>query len=224
MILEIMLCIDLNTRKESIFMVDVFKKHSYTIVKMFVTQVAIAIFGLGLAIATGMAKNTALQISSSILAILFYLFLIYGLCWEVGSKSYIAINGGREKRNIFVGLYMGIFANIPNAVLAILATLGFAFPEIFGSVGGVGSVIALAIEGMYTGLLSLNVAGNPLNSYAVSYFLIMIPSLAVSFSAYLLGSYDKHLTGIFIVKNPELARRKELEKAQKKEEKRNGRK
>lgn len=202
----------------------VFKKHSYTIVKMFVTQVAIAIFGLGLAIATGMSDNKALQITTSIGAIVFYLLLIYGLCWEVGSKDCIAINGGREERNVFVGLYMGIFANIPNAVLAVLATLGFVFPQVFGSVGGVGSVIALAIEGMYTGLLSLNVAGSPLNSYAISYFVIMIPSLAVSFLAYMLGSYDKHLTNIFIVKNPEIARRKELEKAQKKEEKRNGKK
>ena len=54
----------------------VFKKHSYTIVKMFVTQVAIAIFGLGLAIATGMSDNKALQITTSIGAIVFYLFLI----------------------------------------------------------------------------------------------------------------------------------------------------
>lgn len=199
---------------------EVWKKHSYDIVKMFVNQIAIAVFGFGLAIATGVAGNKTLQIVSSVGAIIFYLFLIYALCWEIGAKDGVSIKCGKMKRNIFKGLYMSLFANIPNAILAILCLLGTVAPSVFGGVGGVSATIALVGEGMYTGVLSLHVAGNPLNSYAWAYFVIMLPALITSFVAYLLGSYDIHLTNILIVKNPELARSKQIEKAQEKERKR----
>ena len=54
-----------------------FKKNSYTIVKLFITQLAISILGNVLAIACGMAKYDTLKLVTSIFAVLFFVFLNY---------------------------------------------------------------------------------------------------------------------------------------------------
>lgn len=181
------------------------QKHSYSAVRLFVNQIAISIFGLVLAIACGKVENETLKIVASVGAILFYLFLLYAAMWEVGSKDKFGIENGKIKSLPLTGLYIALIANTLNIILAVIITISSFAPDggTLHAVGAISSVIALFIEGMYTGLLSVDLNGIPLNDYWLSYFIIIIPSLAVSALAYWFGVKGYHFSKILIPENPE---------------------
>ena len=181
------------------------QKHSYSAVRLFVNQIAISIFGLVLAIACGKVENETLKVVASLGAIIFYLFLLYAAMWEVGSKDMLGVETGRTKSIPLTGLWVALLANSLNILLALVITI-CAFAPDGGSLHAVGAlsrVIALFIEGMYTGLLSVDFNGLPLNNYWVSYFVIIIPSLTVSTLAYWFGVKGYHFSKILIPENPE---------------------
>lgn len=172
-------------------MIGFLKKRSYDLVHMLITQLAISIFGMALALATA-ANHSTLQTCTSIFAILFYLYLIYAKIWELGYKDIRALERGDQGFTRREGLYMGLAASTINFLLAILITLGISFgaSEFFGSIGAVAKVIALLTEGMYTGLLALKVGDTALNSLWFMYFLITLPLIITSWLAYYAGSKD----------------------------------
>lgn len=194
------------------------QKHSYNAVRLFVNQIAISIFGLVLAIACGKVENSPLQIITSVGAIVFYLFLIYAAMWEVGSKDQFGVENGTKKNAPLSGLYVALIANSLNLLLAIVILICSFAAEggALHAAGAMAKVISLFIEGMYTGLLSLDLGGMPLNNYWLSYFVIIIPSLLTSAIAYWCGLKGYHLTKILIPENPEDAEiRREKKKARK---------
>jgi hypothetical protein len=196
------------------------KKYSYSSVKLFVTQMAISLFGLMLAIACA-AIGKAAQLVVSVFAVLFYLFLIYTAIWEVGSKDKFGIEYEKFEARPLTGLYIGLLANSLNFVLALFITLGLSFGDggILSTIGGLCSSIAIFIEGMYSGLLSVHVGGAPLNSYWYPYFLITVPATVTSALAYYAGIKGINFTKIMVPENPEEAEiRKEKKKSRNKEE------
>ena len=54
-------------------------------------------------------------------------------------------------------------------------------------------MVGLLTQGMYTGLLSIRVGGDPLNSMWFMWFLTMIPLIVSASLAYLAGTHDFHL-------------------------------
>lgn len=184
---------------------EFFRKYSYSAVGLFVKQIAISIFGLVLAIACGRVENETLKIIASVGSIIFYLFLLYAAMWETGSKDRFGINHDKFAENPLTGLYISLIANSLNILLAVLiAVCNFATEgTVLYTVRALCSVIALFIEGMYTGLLSVHVGGAPLNDYWLSYFVIIIPSIVVSALAYYFGIKDYHFSKILIAENPE---------------------
>ena len=177
------------------------QKHSYSAVRLFVNQIAISIFGLVLAIACGKVENDTLKVGASVGAILFYLFLLYAAMWEAGSKDKLSCT----QTIPLTGLYVGLLANSLNILLAVIIAVSSFAPEggAVHAVGAISSVIALFIEGMYTGLLSIDLNGIPLNDYWLSYFIIVIPAVAVSTVAYWFGVKEYHFSKILIPENPE---------------------
>ena len=176
------------------------KGYSYSIVKMFINQFAIAMFGLTLAIATGKTDNATLQIVCSAFAVLFYLFLIYTMTWEVGASDIIRVDAGRAKASPWRGLFMSLMANIPNIILALLILLFTPFAashEWAGNTVVIAKTIALMLEGMYTGLLTIDVGGNPLNCYAISYVAIILPALATAALSYFAGMHNFRIGALF---------------------------
>lgn len=197
------------------------KKYSYSAVRLFVNQIAISIFGLVLAIACGRVENDTLKIVASCGAIIFYLFLLYAAMWETGSKDRFGISHEKFEGKPLTGLYIALIANSLNILLAVvIAVCSFAAEgTALHTARALCSVIALFIEGMYTGLLSIDLAGVPLNDYWLSYFVIIIPSLVVSAIAYYCGTKDYHFSKILIAENPEEAEiKREKKKARNKEE------
>ena len=188
-----------------------FKKNSYTIVKLFITQLAISILGNVLAIACGMAKYDTLKLVTSIFAVLFFVFLNYSALWEIGYKQIPSIEAGRTPRVPLTGLYMALWASVPNFLLAVLVMLGNLLNSIgfFSTLGAIAAMLAIWIEGMYTGILSfIKINAHPANSYWISYFIIIIPGLLAGWLGYYFGISNLHLTRINIEETPEEAERK----------------
>ena len=176
-------------------MVNFLKKRSYDIVVMYITQIAISIFGLALAFAVPSGQST-LNIAASVMAALFYLFLIYTKTWELGYKDSHAFNRGSKGLSRLEGLYMGLAASAINLILATLITLGWLIDNsVIDSIAGVAATISLLTEGMYTGMLSTTVGGVALNSIGIMYFIIIIPLIVTSTLAYLAGSHDFKIFG-----------------------------
>lgn len=181
-----------------------FKERSYDMVKMFLNQFATAIFGFVLALAATKAHNTVLRNLTSGFAVLFYLFLLYTMTWDVGFRDKIPVEKGRKEYKPFTGFFISLCANIPNLLLAVFIMLASLTNVSFLSkIGGVCASIAVVIEGMFTGLLANHVGDVPLNSLWWVYFLITIPSMIVCTVAYILGVKDKKFTGLFKFQYPE---------------------
>ncbi len=172
-------------------MKNFFSKYSYGIMKMFVNQFAISIFGSVLFMATDAAENTALTVAVSCFAILFYLFLIYTMTWEIGAKDRIHVDMGKKEYKPHTGLVMSLVANTPNLLIAILFTIAYPFMATMtwaGNLAAVTSVITVFVQGMYLGLTTtIQIAGVALNRLWFSYFLIIVPALITSWIAYYLG-------------------------------------
>ena len=172
-----------------------FHDYSYNVVKMFVNQFAISIFGFSLTIATtsahvGSAGFDFLTFIVSIFAVIFYLFLIYTLAWEIGAKDKISVDIGKKPYRPHFGLLLSLVANIPNLILAalyLIATLAKSSNMTF-----VFRLIATLIQGMYFGIItsiSLPVSGAyvQLNSLWPTFFLMVVPAMVTSWLAYFLG-------------------------------------
>ena len=193
-------------------MKEFLKKHSYNMMKMFLNQFAVAIFGLVLALATGMAKKDNLQVVSSIASIVFYMFLLYAMTFEIGMKDKTSVDYGRSTPKPLTGLYISLCANSINFLLAILITVGYLSSSAFlSNLGGGAAVAALLLEGMYTGVLAIDIAGVPMNTLIWPFFAITVPSMLASTIGYYFGLKGWHITKMLIPKNAE-----EIEQAREK--------
>ena len=181
-----------------------FVTHSYDMVKMFLNQFAIAIFGFSLVLAVGKAENDTLRNIISVFAIVFYLFLLYTMTWDIGFKDRIAVTNGRQKRNPYKGALIALCANIPNFIFAIFIALAHipSAPDFIHSIGAVCSFLALALEGMYTGLLAISVGGTPLNAMWFMYFLLPLPAILTCGISYGMGLNDIKLIAGFNAPKP----------------------
>ncbi len=180
------------------------KEYSYSMVRMFVTQIGMTVFGTMLALAA--AKNDSLLLACSIFSILFYLFLLYSMGWEIGAKDKIRIDGGRLERSSLRGLYIALGANLPNLLLALLMGIGAIVSnatgaEWAGNMSVVCNAIARLIEGMYLGLIKILenlIYENPTILDVWWWFLIItIPALFTGWLSYVLGSRNIRILGLF---------------------------
>jgi len=190
-----------------------FGKYSYTMVKMFITQVAVGLFGAVIAMAMSSISenektNDTWLLVTGILSALFFLFLLYTTVWEIGAKDRISIDLGKLKSRPYLGFLIGFIANGPNIIIATVYTVCWFSSH--GAAGaatdtaGVMRVLAFIIEGMYYGILAaLKIGGQQLFVYWWAYFAIIIPGVLVSGIAYILGSKNVHFTKIMDPVYPE---------------------
>ena len=176
-------------------------------VKMFVNQCVIGLFGNVLALMTSMMKSTPVTIAIGAFAILFYFFLVYMLIWEIGSKDGIPIDAGRMKYNPLTGLCIAIGAAVPNLILATLHALCTPFAmssKLLSGVCAISRIVMLFINGMYTGIMSIiKIGDSPLNNFWWAYFIIALPIMIVATVAYILGRKNIHFTKVLLPMTPE---------------------
>ena len=170
-----------------------FGRYSYNMVRMFLNQFAISIFGLVLALATTAADNSILTMVVGIFAICFYLFLIYTTTWEIGAKDRISVDIGKLPYRPHTGLLIALIANIPNILIAVLYAISFPFSKTHawaGSLYAVMTLVSAILEGMYRGVLSVITLPGAETTMVMSwwsYFLIILPALITSWIAYFAG-------------------------------------
>ena len=189
-----------------------FSNYSYSIIKMFVNQFAISIFGSVLAMATISSGNDILTFFVSCFAIVFYLFLIYTMVWEIGAKDKISVDVGKKEYRPYTGLLMALVANIPNFIIAIVYTIASPLMSTHAWAGNTAAVTVFAsfiIQGMYRGVIStVSIAGVSMNQIWWTYFVIIIPSLIASFAAYYLGHKNFRFFAALTQKNKDADLRK----------------
>ena len=192
----------------------IIKENSYDIVRLYVNQLGIMIFSMLLYTAVGSFENqklsTALTIFVSVFSIMFYLALVYYMMWEIGAKDKIRIDSGRMEPSKNKGFLIGLIANIPNFVLAML-TLIFIIIYLLGGEGilstfATSNLILRFHSSMYLGVIisvvpKFSDASPDFIEYLIETILFcvlpVISILAVHFS-YRLGIKDKK---IFTLRN-----------------------
>ena len=171
-----------------------FEKYSYESVRLFLNQFAISLLGLTLTLASSMMGSRPLAIITSVLSILFYLFLQYTVAWGVGANDKISIDCNNEKKDMKIPVLMWLLANSINLIIAICFTVGYFLRHIeaFGNMLFISRVAAFILEGEYNGVLSIKLFGDwTFASIPLSYFVITIPSLIIVLLGYSLGLKGK---------------------------------
>lgn len=200
-------------------MKEFFSRYSYGAVKLYVTQIAIGLFGAVIAMATS-GINEIILLVTGIFAALFYLFLIYTSVWTVGAKDKISIDVGKLKVNDFRGVLIALIANIPNLIIATVYTvcwfIAHGEASTATSVGGFMRILTMITEGMYYGIMSALPLGSALTEKLFTcwwmYFVIALPSIIVSGLAYWLGTKNFKLTGMMDPVYPESDREPKIKK------------
>lgn len=174
-----------------------FHDYLYSVVKMFINQFAIAIFGTSLTFATTHAhlEDSGFDVLTfivSIFSVIFYLFLIYTLTWEIGAKDRISVDVGKKPYRPHLGLLLSFLANLPNIIIAIIyfiATVSGAENMMF-----VVRLIGSLLQGMFFGMLitvelPLGASGAYVaaNTLWPTFFIIIIPALITCWIAYYMG-------------------------------------
>lgn len=188
-----------------------FHDYLYSVVKMFVNQFAIAIFGTSLTFATTHAHLEAtgfdtLTLIVSIFSIVFYLYLIYTLTWEIGAKDRISVDVGKKPYRPHLGLILSLLANIPNIIIAVIYLIGslVSAEQMMFVVRLIGSLL----QGMFFGIiitveLPFGASGAYVaaNTLWPTFFIIIIPALITCWIAYYMGFKNFRLFGSTAVNN-----------------------
>ena len=173
------------------------KENSKTITRLWLYQFAAAFMGIILSFVSAKMADVFTLIFC-IVTVLFYLCLIYMVMWEAGATEKIKIDGGRAEYKPLKGLFISLFANIPNFLLFILILIGYIFGNKTGAFrmewGGnlyfAAKSAALIWESMYNGLVTLYSPNNP-----VIFLLMILPALFVCTGGYFLGLRNFKILG-----------------------------
>jgi len=157
-----------------------FVNYSFYAVKMFLYQFAISLFGLTLSMVFTNIESVTGQLISSICSVIFYLFLLYNMTWDLGYHDKIAKQQGKLDPKPLNGLFTSLLANSLNFIMGLLAILGIGF----GS-------FAIIIEGMYAGIMIFAANGGEIPGWL--YLAIILPAIIVASLSYILGLKDKRL-------------------------------
>lgn len=185
------------------------KENSYDIVRLYVNQIGITIFSLFLYTAVAMMGDDVffgLKLGVSIFSSLFYVFLVHNIVWEIGATDKIRIDSGKVAPTPAKGMWLSLFANVPNLLLAFFSVI-FALLMLFGVEWAVSAftlvfVILRFHTAMYMGMIQGTVpaggaAIDPIDCLVESILFLLIPLVAVALAhlSYWLGTKEIKLLG-----------------------------
>lgn len=194
-------------------MVDFFRKNGYFVIRMCTTQLAMTVFGLILSAST--YRHDVLFVLSSVLAAGMYLWLLYTMCWEVGIKDKVRLDGGRIAYQPWCMLWVSLVANALNFLLCVLSIFGCAFVRDFEDASPVWAAslyklshdIFQLIHSMYGGIVNsiVNASVHPMwNSLLL--LVTVLPAMGACVAGYNMGIHNRTL-GSFVGIKPRFDRR-----------------
>ena len=174
-------------------MIAFWKENSKTITKLWLYQFAAAFMGIIL-FNVSVSLATGFTITFTVFTLLFYLSLIYMAMWELGANDKIKIDGGRLKYVPLKGLFVSLFANVPNFIIFIFVVVGYVFGSGLGwlnqnwanYLGWASEKVAFVWESMFNGVFYLYTSIKPIQT-PLYYLLIILPALLVCLVGYYLG-------------------------------------
>ena len=187
------------------------KKHSYQIVRLFIIQIGIAIFGLVLSFAVATAfrdRNDRVPLLMvSVFSVLFYLFLLYSVSWEIGGKDRLKLDAVHAEFKGSTGFLLATLAEIPNFLFDLLMLIGGILVRAGVTVGGsrtfgVGYAPETFLDSMYVGIIrSLLEATGLSQDASPSYYLVAalfflastLPAILVIGFGYYMGVNEKRI-------------------------------
>ncbi len=170
-------------------MFSFYKNNSDSIVKLFVNQLGMTIFGHLLFAAT---FKTDLRIATGFLSALFYLYLVYCTGWDAGAKDKIKVDGGRTEKCSHKGFLLGLAANGLYILLSIVNLLFYflGFWEWTSGISATAYTVSTLLNGMYASFFTL--PQTPLFKFlALSAF--VFPAILVTGLSYYSGSKNFRL-------------------------------
>ena len=188
------------------------KKHSYQIVRLFVIQIGIAIFGLVLSFAVSAAfrekDDRVPLLMVSIFSVLFYLFILYSVAWEIGGKDRIRLDAVHAPIRGGLGFLLSLLAELPNLVLSLLMVIGgvvclLGAPDVGKPIFAVGYLPSnYFLSSMYFGIFKTLLAVSGLvQDVSSSYYLVVallflasvLPAILVTGFGYWMGHNEKRI-------------------------------
>ena len=103
-------------------MLKFIKENSYDIFKLFLSQIALAFFGLVMTMWTANISDQVFLIVG-IFSVIFYIYLIYIIVHDNGAKDRPAVEAGRAKPNYLKGLYLSLCANALNIICGVMVVV-----------------------------------------------------------------------------------------------------
>ena len=82
-----------------------FSNERYETLKLFLDQIALAVFGVVTAVAS--SRSPAFRIIFGVIGIGLYFYIIYATMWEIGAKDRIRVDAGRDEKKPAKPLVMG---------------------------------------------------------------------------------------------------------------------
>lgn len=186
------------------------KENSYDIIKLYITQIGIAIFSFMIYTAAGMISSDS-TVSQTILVIVslfstgFFFALLYCSAWEWGGKDKIRCDAGKSNVSPLRGMYMSIYANVLNFFLTVSTIICSLFciagkSAFFESFGGVCGVIYRFTAMMYHGVvrvISLSITTENLPPFwlteAIGFLVCSLLAVAVTQFGYAMGRNERKI-------------------------------
>lgn len=167
---------------------------------LFLNRFGAIVFALMLSLAIVHVENKLIITLCCILAVIFYLYLIYLLMWERGAKDRLRVDGKRLEPCQHKGFKIGLAAASPAVILVVLSAVFYgvyalARVDVLFDISGVLRMIVMLLEAMYLPILQLLVPGKETALEIILNMLLLlsfsIPGVAVTWLSYYLGYHGK---------------------------------
>ena len=112
-------------------MKNFWSENCYNVIKIFLNQIALSMLGFVMAMATQSA-HIALRVLVGGVCVIFYLWILYVMMYEMGQKDGIKIQSGRLHYTKSKGFWISFLANVPNIIIGILTFIGGFCYEFIG--------------------------------------------------------------------------------------------
>ena len=173
------------------------KENSSTVIRLIITHIGMAVFGLVIFGATNMMGD-GMMLLSSVLSALFYAVLVYTTMWEYGAKDKPAIDAGRMSVGKLHGFEISILAETVFMLLAVMYLLG-TYVSALNSAGAVAYTVLVMVNSCFTGIAMFVRKATEANVLVA--LIYILGSVAISFVSafgYFMGTKEMR---IFPAKN-----------------------
>jgi len=175
-----------------------FSENGMNIVKLYINQIAMTVFGL--MVISAASQNDTLLLLASILSVFIYLVIIYSMMWDEGAKASSVTLRAEDAgvKKIKTPLLIVLFGSLLNIIIYSVYTILQIYVSVNNLTEGAAydygymmEVIIKVTNSIYMGFEALLFADNVVMRTPFYYFFItLIPLFVVGIAAYYLGASE----------------------------------